>query len=289
VTRALALLVGLALAASAGAAVRAVDDTGKTIVLASPARRIVTLAPHAAELVSASGAGSAIVGSVGGSRHPELRDVAMLGDAHAVDLERIVALRPDLVVTWPYTSAAPLDRLRARGIPVFVTDPATPDAIASVIERVGTLAGTSAAAHQAAIAFRERLRVATMRAGGARVVRVFYEIWHEPMYTIGGRHLISQAIALCGGENVFASSSLPAPQVSVEAVLAARPDAIVAGTDGAVRPDWLDAWKRWPELPAVRNGALFVVDGDLLHRAGPRFAEGVSSLCAALERARVRR
>ena len=115
---------------------------------------------------------------------------------------------------------------------------------------------------------------------------MFYEIWHQPLYTIGGAHLITQAIELCGGENVFAALSLPAPSVSVEAVLAARPRAIIAGTDGAVRPAWLDDWRRWPTLPAVRAGNLFVVDANLLHRAGPRFVDGVEALCAVLDRAR---
>ncbi|HZW75695.1 MAG TPA: cobalamin-binding protein, partial [Caldimonas sp.] len=99
-------------------------------------------------------------------------------------------------------------------------------------------------------------------------------------------HLISSAIELCGGENVFASLRLPAPQVSVEAVLAAAPEAIVAGTDDAVRPAWLDEWTRWPRIPAVEYGNLFVVDANLLPRASPRFVDGAAQLCAALERAR---
>jgi iron complex transport system substrate-binding protein len=115
---------------------------------------------------------------------------------------------------------------------------------------------------------------------------VFYEIWNAPLYTIGGDHLISQALRMCGGENVFAALTLPAPGVSVEAVLAARPQAILAGADGAVRPAWLDDWKRWPTLPAVALGNLYTVDANLLHRAGPRFVDGVEMLCATLAEAR---
>jgi iron complex transport system substrate-binding protein len=117
-------------------------------------------------------------------------------------------------------------------------------------------------------------------------VRVFYEIWNQPLYTVGGAHLITAAIALCGGENVFSRLSLPAPSVSVEAVLAARPWAIIAGTDAAVRPAWLDAWRRWPDLPAVAHDNLFVVDANLLHRPGPRFVDGAEALCAIIDRAR---
>ena len=117
-------------------------------------------------------------------------------------------------------------------------------------------------------------------------MRVFYEIWDAPLFTLGGGHLVSQAIAACGGENVFAALTLPAPVVSVEAVLAARPDVIVAGAAGGVRPAWLDDWKKWPALPAVAKGALVTVDADLLHRAGPRFVAGAEALCVAMDAGR---
>ena len=177
--------------------------------------------------------------------------------------------------------------LRARGIAVFIADPKSIGGIATDIERLGALPGPEPRRMRSAAAFRERIASlgSSLRASGA-ALRVFYEIWDAPLYTIGGRHLISEAIALCGGENVFAALSLPAPEVSVEAVLAARPDVIVAGADGAVRPPWLDRWRRWPELPAARQGHLYVVDANLLHRDGPRFADGVAALCAALDAAR---
>ena len=113
-------------------------------------------------------------------------------------------------------------------------------------------------------------------------MRVFYEVWNEPLYTIGGGHLISEAIAVCGGENVFASLTIPAPSVTVEAVIAAAPDVIVGGDDAGKRPPWLDDWQRWPSIPAVRDGNLYGAAGDLLHRPGPRFIDGVAALCADL-------
>jgi iron complex transport system substrate-binding protein len=266
---------------------RVVDDAGAQITLVAPARRIVSLAPHATELLFAAGAGGLVVGVVDGSNHPaQARALPVIGDARAIDVERIVALHPDLVVTWPYTSPAQVGKLAARGIAVFTTDPRTIEGIAADIERLGTLAGTAPVAAQSARRFRDTLAQASAAAAGRSQVRVFYQIWAEPIYTIGGRHLISQAIVACGGENVFASLVLPAPQVSVEAVIAARPEAIVAGADAAARPPWLDHWLRWRDVPAVRHQQLHTVDADRLHRPGPRFADGVAELCAAIDQAR---
>jgi iron complex transport system substrate-binding protein len=255
--------------------------------LDAPARRIVTLAPSATEIVFAAGAGARIVGTVDTSDFPPAaRSIARIGDVHAIDLERIVALAPDLIVTWPYTTPAQVARLRARGVAVFVADPKSIGGIATDIERLGALAGTGAEADATAAAFRGRVDALRDRYGGRKTLRVFYEIWDPPLYTIGGTHLISEAIALCGGVNVFAALSVPAPEVSIEAVLATRPDVIVAGANGAVRPGWLDQWKRWPELPAARQGHLYVVDANLLHRDSPRFVDGAGALCAVLDAAR---
>jgi iron complex transport system substrate-binding protein len=284
------VVVALFAVAAARAAVSVSDDEGATIVLDKPAARIVSLAPHATELLYAAGAGERVVGVLTTSDWPpEAAAKTKVGDAHRLDMERILMLAPDLVVTWPYSASEQVATLRARGVPVFITNPTTIAGIAVDIERLGALAGTQPAAVARARAFRAQLERLAQRRGQAREVRVFYEIWNEPLYTIGGRHLISEAIRVCGGENVFASLTLPAPGVSVEAVLAARPEAIIAGADGGARPAWLDDWKRWPTLPAVARGNLYTVDANLLHRPGPRFLDGMEGLCAALDDARRRR
>jgi len=272
---------------SARAALEAVDDTGATVTLAAPASRIVSLAPHATELLYAAGAGDRVVGVLATSDWPpEALAKPKVGDSRALDLERILLLKPDLVVTWPFAAPAQVGVLTARGIPVFIANPATIDGIAKDMERLGTLAGTMGTASSRAAEFRAKLGRLSATYAAMKTVRVFYEIWDVPLYTIGGRHLISQALTVCGGENVFAGLVLPAPGVNVEAVLAAKPDAIIAGADGAVRPAWLDDWKRWTTLPAVAHGNLFTVDANLLHRAGPRFIDGMETLCAAVAKAR---
>lgn len=276
-------LCGEALAAP----VAAQDATGATIALAAPATRIVSLAPHATELLFAAGAGDRVVGVLAPADWPpEAARRAPVGTAAGLDLERIVALKPDLIVVWPYLAAAQIERLRALGVPMFVSDPREPEAIAADLERLGTLSGTATQAAAAAAAFRARLALLEHHAAAAPKLAVFYEIWNQPLYTVGGGHLISAAIRMCGGENVFGRLSQPAPAVGVEDVVAARPEVIIAGTDDAVRPSWLDGWKRYRGLPAVAHDNLFVVDANLLHRAGPRFVAGVEQLCAALDRAR---
>ena len=283
---ALALVLwGAALATRA--AVEVVDDAGATVKLAAPASRIVSLAPHATELLYAAGAGDRVVGVLATSDWPpEALAKPKVGDSRALDLERILLLNPDLIVTWPFAAPAQVGALTARGIPVFIANPATIDGIARDMERLGALAGTLPVATSRAAEFRAKLGKLSSAYAGKKTVRVFYEIWDVPLYTVGGHHLISQALAVCGGENVFAALSLPAPGVSVEAVLAAKPQAIIAGADRAVRPAWLDAWKHWPTLPAVASGNLFTVDANLLHRSGPRFIDGMETLCTAVAKAR---
>jgi iron complex transport system substrate-binding protein len=291
VTTLRALVGMLALAAgSVAAAVRVTDDAGSEVALGEPARRIVSLAPHATELLYAAGAGSAVVGVVAHSDWPApARALPRVGDAGALDLERIVALKPDLVVAWPYTAPPQLAALRAQNVAVFVSDPKTIAGIAGDIEKLGALAGTPGIANAAAGAMRQRETALEARYRQRERLRVFYEVWNEPLFTIGGHHLISEAIALCGGENVFAALTLPAPSVTIEAVVAAAPDVIVGGDDSGKRPPWLDDWKRWPALPAVRDGNLFGAAGDLMHRPGPRFLEGVAALCEDFATARARR
>ncbi len=284
-----AAAVTLFAAPLADAAISVRDDNGTVVTLAAPAARIVSLAPHATELLFAAGAGSRVVGVIASSDWPPAaKRIPIVGDARSLDLERIFALSPDLAVTWPYTAPAQIEALRAHGVAVFTTNPKTIEGIADDLVRLGALAGSEGEAGARAAAFRARL--GRLRASRARERRigVFYEIWNAPLYTIGGQHLISQAIDVCGGVNVFAALTLPAPTVTVEAVLAAGPDAIIAGADAGIRPAWLDDWRRWSELPAVARGHLFVVDANLLHRAGPRFLDGVATLCTAIDAARGR-
>lgn len=286
--RLLLVLVGFIVSGAAGADVAATDDAGKLVKLAHAATRIVSLSPHATELLFAAGAGDRVVAVTEYSDYPEVaKTLPQVGSYTAPDVERIVTLKPDLVIAW-HTGNPPgqLAQLTRLGVPIFVSEPKRLQDIPSTLRRLGALAGTVAAAERAATDFERRLTALRSTHAGRAPVSVFYEIWDKPLMTIGGVHVISAAIELCGGRNVFAQLSQPAEAVALEAVLRADPDAIVASGMDVRRPEWLDAWKRWPQLKAVKRGNLFFVPPDLIQRHTPRILDGAELLCAALEAAR---
>ena len=289
VVLAMLLLTGAAPAAPQ-AAVAAADDAGHTVRLPVPARRIVSLAPHLTELLFAAGAGDQVVGVAAFSDFPEAaRGLPLVGDSAQLDLERIVALRPDLIVLWGSgTPARQQDRLARLGVPVFASEVRRFEDIASTLRRLGALAGTAAAAAVRAEAFEHELARLRREYAGRPTLSAAYQIWPRPLMTVNGQHLISQALETCGARNVFAALGPLVPTLDPEAVVAADPDVIVAGRGPRDGPDVLATWRRLPALRATREGRLFTVDPDTLHRASDRVLEGTRSLCAQLDRARPR-
>lgn len=275
----------------AAAPVTLIDDTGRAVHLAAPARRIVSLAPHVTENLYAAGAGAALVGAVDYSDYPPAAQrLPRVGGYTRLDLEAILRLKPDLVIGWESGNPpAMLDKLRRLGIAVFLTQPNSIDAVADELEQFGRLAGTEQAAQAAAEAFRQRLAQLRANYGQRPKVRVFYQIWKEPLMTVGRPQIITSAITLCGGENIYGELDQMAPTVSLESVLAANPEAIVATGMGDARPEWLDDWKRWPRLLAQQRGNLFHINPDIMQRHTPRILDGTEALCRALESARQRR
>lgn len=285
---AFALTVGCATAAG----ITMVDDAGREVRLPSgPAERIVSLAPHITENLFAAGAGHRVVGVIAYSDFPEAANrLPRVGSHNNADLEAIIALKPDLVIAWDSGNrSANLDRLIALGVPVFFNDSHTFDDVARSLEVFGKLAGTEDAANEAAAAFRARLQSLVSRYGDRPTVRTFYQIWHAPLMTVNGEHLISDAIRLCGGENVFAALPQLSPTVGVEGILAANPEVIVASGMDASRPEWLEQWRSWPGLTAVARDNLYFVPPDQLQRHTPRILDGTEHLCRHLERAREKR
>lgn len=285
----LSLLFALAWLPARGEIV--VTDAGGVIVkLAAPAKRIVSLAPHITELLFAVGAGDRVVGTVDYSDYPPAARALPRVGGHLLDLEAIVALRPDLVLGWVSGNpAASVARLRSLGLAVHLSEISRIEDIAGELERVGVLAGTGAKADEAARVFRQRYADLAVRYSRQPPVTVFYQIWKQPLITVNGKQIISDAIRLCGGRNVFAQLPILAPTVTVEAVIAADPEVIVASGMDESRPEWLDDWKRWTTLTAVTSDNLYFVPPDLMQRHAPRILDGAEQLCKHLERARGKR
>jgi len=291
-----ALLASVCLTGHAQAApVTVTDDTGARVTLNAPAQRVISLAPHVTELLYAAGGGAQMAGAVTYSDYPpEARQLPRVGDNKALDLERIVALRPDLIVVWRHGNAQrQIERLRELHVPLFFSEPHRLDDIAVTLTKLGQLLGTSAVADRAAGQYRQDIAQLRARYAARPPVDVFYQVWDQPLMTLNGTHMISDVIALCGGRNVFARLEPLVPTVSTEAVLAANPEAIVTAAPGATAPDTplpqLDRWRAWPAMTAVARNNLFTIDGDLINRPAPRIVQGATQLCEDLELARTRR
>ncbi len=281
----------IAFASAAGAQpVSVTDDRGRTVTLARPAQRIVALAPSLTELAYAAGAGERLVGVARLSNFPPAaRAIPQVGDAVRVDFERIVALKPDLVLAWMSgNSAADVERLERLGLPAYVSEPRRLADIPRQLRAIGALAGTEGAAGKAAAGFEGEIDGLRKRHASARKVRVFYEIWHKPLMTVSGAHLISDVIALCGGQNVFADISQLTPMVSLEAVIAARPEAILGGGSAGGEKEFAAQW-RATAVPPLRDLPAFYVHPDGIQQATPRIVEGARAVCSALEQVRISR
>ncbi|MET0937063.1 MAG: cobalamin-binding protein [Luteibacter sp.] len=280
--------VTLLFAGSAHAAVTVVDDAGRTVTLEAPAQRIVSLAPNITDALFAAGAGSHVVGTSRFSDHPEAaKQVPVVGDATMVDLERIVGLKPDVIVVWRSgTPAAQVEKLSHLGIPIFYSETTRLADVAPATRRFGVLAGTQDVANRNAASFDAAL--GRLRAAYASKTRltVFYQIWDRPLMTIGHAQIIDDALSLCGGDNVFADLTQAAPTVNREAVLARNPDVIVTG-DGDGH-DALADWRKTTFLNAVKHDNVFTIDAPTLALPSPSILPSVDRLCHALDAARDR-
>jgi len=289
---ALALAAALGPTAAFAQAIHARDDAGRDITLPAPARRVVSLAPHATELLFAAGAGPYLVGADRYSNYPpEAMKLPRVGNGLQPDAERIVALAPDLVVLWAYGDGvahagrphAVLERL---GIRLYYSNPRTLADIPEAIVRLGELTGTRTEAEATAAVLRRRLAGLAARYAGQRPVRVFYQVGSQPMYTVNDRGIIGDALRTCGAVNVFGGLPAAAPMVGAESVLRENPQSIIMGQAGPGAEAALAAWKHFgPALAAVPDN-LWAIDPDAMHRPGPRMIEATERLCEMIDAAR---
>jgi len=261
------------------AAARSVqDDRGRSLDASEPARRVVALAPHLAELMHEADAAQALVATVRGADYPDaLAAVPRVGDAGGIDIERVLALRPDLVLAWGSGNrAADIDRLEALGLRVFVSEPRALSDAARTLRALAALTGRAGGERQAR---RYEARLAALRAPAGEPVRVFVQIWDRPVMTVNGQHLISQALRHCGGHNVFHALPALSGSVAREAVLAADPQVLLLLPPPGRAGEWAAEWSAFERL---RARPRVVLDPDLLTRATSRLLDGVQAVCSSL-------
>jgi iron complex transport system substrate-binding protein len=256
-----------------------------------PAQRIVSLSPHITELVFAAGAGEQLVGVVEYSDYPPAAaSLPRVGDSARVDYETLALLQPDLVLGWESGNPVEIiERIRELGYRVILVEPEVLDSVAVQLETIGELAGTSNIADKRAAQLRKRIEKLSAMGDEEEILTVFWQISADPYFTVTGKHVISEIIELCGGQNIFADLPGLAPSVTLESVLTAQPDVIIASVSPAqedLNQAWKDQWARWPELRAVKNRRLYSVNSDLVSRAGPRLVDGANQVCAAMRAAR---
>lgn len=291
------LVLGCALAQAAPIVMR--DDAGHEVRLAQPARRVIALAPSLTEMVFKAGGGDRLVGTVEYSNFPPAAlQVPRIGSNQKLDLERIAALKPDLVLVWYHGNGArEVERLGALGIPMFRVEPRDIAGVADALERLGRLLGTEATAARAANDFRARYAQLRQQYAGRTPLRVFYQISERPLLTINDQQIISAVMRECGGVNVFGKESALVPQLSTESVVAANPQVILTAKMGgggnapepAMDAPELAGWLRFTSVEAVQRKQLWRIPGDSISRHGPRILDGMQYVCEALDQARAAR
>lgn len=267
------------------------DDAGDQITLGAAPCRFVSLAPGTTAMLYAAGAAHCLVGTIAHSTEPpEATKLPIVGDAETLDFEQLLSLRPTVVVVAvDVVQRVRIDRIRAMGIPVYQVHVTRLAGMPESVRRLGALAGTEAAADQKAGELATELAALDTRYRSRAPVRVLYQIWDRPIYTIGGRHVITDALTLCGAVNIFADLSTAAPAVTREAAVLRKPDLIIASAPPGAADDWLAEWRKFPALAAVRDRQLVSYSDERIDRMGPSVITATGSLCAVIDQARTTR
>ncbi|MBK5527345.1 cobalamin-binding protein [Pseudomonas sp. TH06] len=242
--------------------------------------RVVSLAPSLSEIVVELDSADLLVGVLdAGERPAAIAGVPSVGRYGQLDMEQLLSLKPDLLLLWPGSvGPAQRDQLKRLNIPTFVAEPHSLEQLSAQIEAIAARLGRPERGEKLAADLRKQLADLRQRYRRDAPLKVFYQVWDKPLYTVGGGQIISDALEVCGARNVFADLSLPAPQVSIEAVLQRNPEVILAGDQAQ-----LDAWKSWPQVAAVAQGKLLLVTDKGLERPSGQMIEATAKLCRLIQ------
>lgn len=247
------------------------------------AERVVSLAPSMSEIMLELGAQTRLVGVLDGAERPAaLAHLPSVGRFGSLELETLLSLEPDLLLLSPGSlPEAQLRQLADLGLPFYLGQPRSLEQLAEQFAEIGARVGRAERGRELRERFLAGMDSLRGRYRRPAPLAVFYQIWHQPLYTIGGQQLIGESLAVCGARNLFDDLRLPAPQVSIEAVLAREPQVILGGSGAE-----LQHWQAWPQLPAVRLKQLWSVPDKGLERPSFQMLAATERLCEMLARAR---
>jgi vitamin B12 transport system substrate-binding protein len=253
-----------------------------------PKTRIVALAPHIVEMLFDIGAGDKIIGTVTYADYPKAAlDIPRVGSYHGMQIEKILALNPDLVIVWKSgNSQSDIDKMKRLGLKVVMSNPENIADVATELRYYGELTGNQKQAETVALAYEKRLKKLRDANADNKPIPVFYQLWSEPMMTVNGTTWINQLIEVCQGVNVFADNATPYPKLSIENVIVAQPHLMILPDENADKPQPIIDWHKWPEIPAVKNNKFIHVDADLLHRFSTRMLSGIEDMCEKIDQHR---
>ena len=266
-----------------------IDDEQNTIELSKPAQRVITLAPSLTEMIYSFGAEDKLVATVQFSNFPEAaKNKPQIGNYERFIMERLLSYKPDLVIAWSSANnRQQLNQLEKLNIPVYRSEPRELTDISRTIKNLGILTGFEQEANQVARSFNQRLQRLQEDNEDKTEMNAFYQVWHQPVYTINGQHVISKVMKLCKLRNVFSDAMIIAPKVTVESVIKHNPDVIIASGMASAQPEWLDKWRQWPTIKAVKHDNLYFIHPDLIQRQSTRILDAAEIMCKQANEARL--
>jgi len=260
------------------------DDAGRLVALPARVGRVISLAPNLTEIVFAVGAGDRLVGRTSYCDYPpEAKAVAEIGDTLHPSLERIISLKPQVVLI---STSSQLEvftqQLQSQNIAVFVTDPRDLEGVFRSIEQVGEMLGQKEQATRLVQQLRDRANAVEQSLKGRTPVRVFYQVSAEPLYTAGHDAFVTDLLRRAGAASVTADVPGAWPKYSNESALAAKPEAIILPTGGSMGTGNSTVTEALKQSPAVLAGRVYKINDDHLARPGPRAIEGLEEMAKAL-------
>lgn len=267
------------------AALAVIDQTGRSVALAGAPRRVVSLVPSVTEVLFAIGAQDLLVGVTDFCDYPPAaRAKPRVGGMLAPSLETLVRLQPDVVVaTTAGNREETFDQIERLKIPVYLVNPASVADVLDLIRRLGALTSHSGEAARVVAGLETRIKVVTGAVAGRIRPRVLYVLWPDPVIVPGRGSLVGELVALAGGDSVTADQPDAYPRLSLEAAVARAPEVIILASHSSGQGQMArEKWERFKSLPAVRSGRVYTADGNLLHRYGPRIADGLELLARLL-------